>query len=301
MISDGLQTLARKGGDTNGYTTTVPFHPSGIDWNCNGAIESEVSEDINNGPGRAFESRDDWVLIPQGRRCLLGSTERINAIGYPSDYVDDTYGPPCPSTAAAADGQDPFSTLRSPQQDEPEDPVQETDPEEAILDGLPSFESCDGLDNDGDEEVDEGCPDADADGLSDDVDNCPLVANADQRDANADFRGDACDGRPGAPTGLEAEATGGDVILSWEPPAASQPSGYSVYRQGAGEASFRHVGSYPTTDSTSYTDAWVAGLAGDVSYRVRALNRYGEEGDVSATVRVTLKGRVYLPLVTRAP
>jgi polyhydroxybutyrate depolymerase len=35
-------------------------------------------------------------------------------------------------------------------------------------------------------------PDADADGIADADDNCPLVANADQADADADCRGDAC-------------------------------------------------------------------------------------------------------------
>lgn len=36
-------------------------------------------------------------------------------------------------------------------------------------------------------------PDTDADGVADDVDNCPLVANPDQRDTDGDGLGDACD------------------------------------------------------------------------------------------------------------
>jgi hypothetical protein len=176
----------------------------------------------------------------------------------------------------------------------------ETDPEEAILDGLPNFEACDGADDDGDEAVDEGCPDSDEDGVTDDVDNCPLVANPDQADRDADFRGDVCEGRPGAPLDLQAEATAEGVVLTWEPPAAGQPIGYNVYRRAAGEASFRHVGSYPTTNATLYIDASGADLAGEVAYRVRALNRFAEEGNVSDTVSLRLGIRVYLPLVIRA-
>ena len=47
--------------------------------------------------------------------------------------------------------------------------------------------------------------DADADGVPDDLDNCPQVANPDQADANGDGRGDACDGN--APPGSCAAAT----------------------------------------------------------------------------------------------
>ena len=45
-------------------------------------------------------------------------------------------------------------------------------------------------------------PDVDGDGVNDDVDNCPDVANADQADADADGIGDAC----------EADSDGDGVI-----------------------------------------------------------------------------------------
>jgi hypothetical protein len=40
-------------------------------------------------------------------------------------------------------------------------------------------------------------PDGDTDGVPDELDNCPTVANADQADANGDGRGDACEGAVG--------------------------------------------------------------------------------------------------------
>ena len=67
-------------------------------------------------------------------------------------------------------------------------------------------ELCDGKDNDCDQDVDDGFPDADGDGIADCVDgdgdgdglpdlddNCPAVVNPEQEDLDGDGLGDACD------------------------------------------------------------------------------------------------------------
>jgi cysteine-rich repeat protein len=70
-------------------------------------------------------------------------------------------------------------------------------------------EFCNGFDDDGDSDVDEGFPDSDGDGfadcvdqdqdndgVADGVDNCPSIPNADQLDSDADQIGDVCDAPP---------------------------------------------------------------------------------------------------------
>lgn len=51
-------------------------------------------------------------------------------------------------------------------------------------------------------------PDADSDGIGNDVDNCPTVANADQADSNGDGVGDACTPPPPPPPGTATAPCG---------------------------------------------------------------------------------------------
>jgi len=63
-------------------------------------------------------------------------------------------------------------------------------------------EKCNGVDDNCNEEIDEGCPlDSDGDTVIDKEDNCPDIANPDQADSDEDGLGDACDPTPNpAPT-----------------------------------------------------------------------------------------------------
>ena len=62
-----------------------------------------------------------------------------------------------------------------------------------------------------------GCPDTDGDGLADQTDNCPIVANADQRDADGDGAGDLCDATP------RGDDPDGDGVPPWTIAAPLRP------------------------------------------------------------------------------
>ena len=75
------------------------------------------------------------------------------------------------------------------------------------------------------------CDDTDADGVCDEVDSCPLVANPDQADADADGVGDACDNCAAVANADQANADGdalGDACDTCALDAANDADGDSV-------------------------------------------------------------------------
>jgi hypothetical protein len=90
------------------------------------------------------------------------------------------------------------------------------DNDASIYPGAP--EVCDGKDNNCDERIDEGL-DADGDGRADCTDNCPTVANPEQKDLDNDGIGDVCDNCPGHtnPTQADTDYDGiGDACTAYE-------------------------------------------------------------------------------------
>ncbi len=156
----------------------------GVDWDCDGAIAGnpkisvngfDGSQFNNSGPLELMVGRSDWDKVVLKIGCgdygleseitdenkirvgrLLGNCSELTDIRASLGYTGELDNPTLPPRY-------PFIG-----------------------------EACDGVDNDSDGQVDEGCSDSDNDGVVDDIDNCPEVANADQRDSNSDFVGDAC-------------------------------------------------------------------------------------------------------------
>lgn len=106
--------------------------------------------------------------------------------------------------------------------------------------------------------------DSDNDGLFDDEDNCPVVANAAQTDEDGDARGDACDGCPpiadttaddGDGDGVEDACdpnptTAGDKLVLFEGFAAGLPATWT--EQGAWTAANGSVSADPGSNETAY-------------------------------------------------
>lgn len=101
-------------------------------------------------------------------------------------------------------------------------------------------EACDGQDNDGNGRIDEGCSDRDSDGVVDDLDNCPAVANPNQLDSNHDFIGDACTETIRVATQSGASSTlpnstsisGSNLTIPYSPLSQENPSGLLSFLSG---------------------------------------------------------------------
>jgi hypothetical protein len=288
-----LQTVARASFDFSSSAWGPWQHPGaslhtpGIDWNCDGVIDSDVATNITGDGGDyllpepsnpawsnlqpSLVGADDWSLLPRRTTCPSG----ISGGDFPPEYLAAADNPPCVDV----------EELQGGGMDSDESPTsahEPFDPEE-----FPPGEFCDGLDNDDNGLVDEGCPDSDQDGIVDPLDNCALVSNADQADRNRDYIGDACQRPPAAPGGLSATREGQAVQLIWSASPEPNVVGYNLYRQLEGETKFRFLGSdWPSGVDTTFMDADRAADA-SASYVVAAVNRYGYESSWTASVTVS--------------
>jgi len=303
MVTDGTSTVARIAMLAPDWDLTPPAHPAGVDFDCDGAIGTSVSGNLNGDDGNAqlpreacdgvgedegcdwsdasqtLTSVDDWDHVPSPPRCRISYDDSNGCYPWPAAYragiglhaPDCGPGgsePVCPYSVTYASGREFV---------EPAFRVQERPP---------GSETCDGFDDDGDGTIDEGCRDGDGDGYADRVDNCPATPNPTQADADRDNLGDACED-PGA-VGPAFAYTGDDGTgLTWS--ALTDVLGYNVYcafpDQG-GELVY--VGtSHPSTTTNAMLIPPTPGNAGLYDCWVTPVDLRGEEGALEVVAVLT--------------
>jgi hypothetical protein len=312
VLSDGSRTLGRVREGSDWQFTGLPVHATGVDWNCNGTIQTgTVSQNINGDGGEnafgdggleTLTSPDDWRGLPYGpgSGCWIvrDSSEAIrrvmpdayrNAIGRSDCRIAPAAGMSALNAEASLLPEQP-SAAGAPLNVYPPEPIEETD---ISLPPIPNLEQCNGVNDDGDDQIDEGCLDTDSDGIADAMDSCPQTSNPDQADANANYLGDACE-RPTL-SALTLTPAPGNNALAWSG-TTTDVLGYNVYRQCEGEDTPALLGeAFPTTTAQSYTDA-TAGTA-KCQYIVRVINRNGVETD--ERIAGSLPVKVFIPLLLK--
>ncbi|WP_028459340.1 LamG-like jellyroll fold domain-containing protein [Chloroflexus sp. Y-396-1] len=312
VLSDGSRTLGRLREGSEWQFTGLPMHDTGVDWNCNGTIQTgTVSQNINgdgsenafgNGGLETLTSPGDWSGLPYGpgSGCWIvrDSSEAIrrvmpdayrNAIGRSDCRIAPAAGMSV-LNAEASLLPEQLSAAGAPLNVYPPEPIEEND---ISLPPIPNMEQCNGVNDDGDDQIDEGCLDTDRDGIADAIDSCPQTPNPDQADVNENYLGDACE-RPTL-SSLTLTPAPGNNALAWSG-TATDVLGYNVYRQCEGEDTPALLGeAFPTTTAQSYTDA-TAGTA-KCQYIVRVINRNGVETDERTAGSLPVK--VFLPVLLK--
>jgi len=315
LSGDGVRTLGVRPPGAS-WSEAGWLHDPGIDWNFNFRIDADpVRVNINGGENdkgdddafvdgpddEILTAFNDWDAIPSGKRCIVSArwgSQRPPGTDHgqlvqPPEYRALVPPPasclPEDVTAAGggeAAGHDASGDRHDPpapgdgidQVAEPPQPLVETLEFDPLLQP-PNLEHCNGLDDDGDGVFDEGCRDGDGDATADEIDLCPQTADPGQSDRDGNRLGDACqDPRVGA---LAARVVPPAVVeLVWSGTTADI-LGFTVRRQGPGEATARLLGGFPSASQTSFADVQAA-PGGTYTYFVRPVNLLGLEGPAAA-------------------
>ncbi len=260
IVTDGTNPVGRLVAGSRWTFPDPATEPDGIDFDCDGTIESSSSENVNgdNGdytlPGEVCNGIDDNGTSGIDEGCgwaggqTLRGVEEWSRIPRPTDCVALYRSAPAscyPQPAAYRAGIAVAGTTldcrvkyvpAEADVDCPSLPMLPVSsyrpvlqPELDFAPELPDVEFCDADDNDGDGEIDEGCRDTDLDGVSDVIDNCPRTANADQLDADGDFVGDRCQA-PNPVSNLAVEDGPNGRTINWKP-LGGDTRGYRVYQE----------------------------------------------------------------------
>ncbi len=284
----GRKRLARDSSERDGawQFSGLPAQASaGIDWNCDGSIDTRVSADIDGNRATRDEpmlARADYPFIPAGHPCNV-LVRRDGSYPQPEGYRRAIQGLQCGAAAARS------SVENQPTSDDVLTPHVDTNPP---LELPPNTELCDGRDNDGDGQIDEGCPDSDKDEVVDAIDNCPQTPDATQADRDGDGIGDVCQ-YPAIDNLWVEKLTDTEVTLAWKG-TDRDIGGYRIYRRRFDEPNYRYLAT--VTDATQYTDPLSDGSI--YLYEVSVLNLNGVETD-RATVATGTVRRVYIPRVVK--
>lgn len=315
VLSDGNATVARQPQGGSWELFNLPQHDPGIDWNCDGVITNSDSVSMNvNGDGKdyslpgepcdgednnlkdgvdegcdwsnndeVFLGRYDWGMIPSPHSCLIlykKSEEQCypQPIEYRNLIGNATYDcrPEGSPGNYCASSPTIFSKLQG---DAGLDWPKESTLSEGFV-GVKSdsikVELCDGVDNNGNNEIDEGCRDSDNDGIVDSIDNCPQTQNSTQVDVNKNRLGDACES-PGILSNLQFSNEVGSIKFSWQ--EKQDVSGYNVYRIEPGDSEPVFLDEFPSTRIAQISDTKPTQTSGNYVYRIHAVNLLGEESE----------------------